>query len=37
MSEHIATKKTYIAVWASLMSLTAATRGPLIWNWAIST
>lgn len=27
MSEHIATKKTYIAVWASLMCLTAATAG----------
>ena len=27
MSEHIATKKTYILVWMSLMCLTAATAG----------
>jgi len=27
MSDHIATKKTYIVVWASLMCLTAATAG----------
>ena len=27
MSEHIATKKAYIAVWASLMCLTAVTAG----------
>jgi cytochrome c oxidase subunit 4 len=27
MSEHIATKRTYIAVWVALMCLTAATAG----------
>ena len=36
MAEHIATKRTYIVVWASLMCLTAATAGLPIWNWALS-